>query len=225
MANLKTRIEAKLGEFQKTLNDYVAVSNKTFAEALNFQMLKVVVGGKGVNGLVQLTQKTTAARIRADLARPVIRRLKGGKVFTGTLGEAIAAKFMHEKGIPITVAGLAHTLARLIEFRTEKSRAFVAASWLWAARELSKHVKGNTLTKIRDESYIPMIPGGTASEAERKGHSAIPGRLSVTVFNTSGVDKVASKAVPRALGNIKRDIGKDVARRQGEAWAREKRGK
>jgi hypothetical protein len=223
-SKLQTKIDVNLRGFDQKLREIAKVSGRTFPEELNKQVLQLVVGAKGSKGLVQLTAKATEARIRADLARPVTYRLPGGRAFTGPLSRVLGAQYCKKHGQPLTKVNIRNAEQRIIDVRVAHRRAYIAASWLFSAQRLAQSVKGNTLTRLNDGD-IPMDNSGKASESFNKTRAAVMGALRTTVFNTAvGAEKIAAKAIPRALANAQRDMGKYIARKWGEAYARAQRG-
>lgn len=225
MASLSKRTEVNLAKFQAKLKEYVRVSKKSFAASLNKQMLQLVVGAKGKRGLVGYTQKATEARIRADLARVVTYRIAGrgaDKAFTAPLSRVLAAQALWAKGIRITRAALDAKEANVIKQRVVHTRAYIAASWLFAAQKIAASVPGNTLTRLQD---IPMDSQKNAAKAEGKTFAATWNRLNTTVFNTAiGAMKIAAKSVPKALAASVRDMEKYIQGQWGRDLARETRG-
>lgn len=222
MASLSKRTEVNLAKFQAKLKEYVRVSKKSFAASLNKQMLQLVVGAKGKKGLVGYTQKATEARIRADLARVVTYRIKGAQPFTARLSRVLAAQALFRQGIHITRAVLDAKEANVIKQRVVHTRAYIAASWLFAAQKIAASVPGNTLTRLQD---IPMDSQKNAAKAEGKTFAATENRLNTTVFNTAiGAMKIAAKSVPKALAASVRDMEKYIQGQWGRDLARETRG-
>ncbi len=213
MASLKTRIEAKLAIFHKRLGQYVAISKKGMTDNLNRQVLQLIVGGKGQRGLIHYTQKATEARIRSDLAREVTYRIKGrGRAFTSRLSRVLAAQALHDKGIKITRATLDAKEEKIIGQRVRHTRAYIAASWLFAAQKMSTVVPGNTLTRLND-SDIPRDSHKNAARAEALTSPATQQFLTAVVFNTAiGASKIAQKAIPKALAAGARSMAKYILR-------------
>jgi len=210
MANLKTRIEGKLAVFERRLKQYVEVGRKTMPNALNKQVLQVIVGGKGQRGLVQITQKATESRIRADLARVVTYRIEGHQPITSRLSRVLAAQALFKKGIHITRAALDAKEQSIINQRVKHTRAYIAASWLFAAQKLAQYVPNNTLNRLND-SDIPRDSQKNAARAQQLTTAASQQILQVVVFNTAiGASKIAAKALPKALSNAARSMGKYI---------------
>jgi len=206
---MATKLETSLSGFNRALHRISAVSNKTFEEELNRNMLKLCIGAKGVKGLVQLTKKATEDGIRADLARPY----RGGR----PLSHLLAVQSLKRRGQQITTAAIAQEENKIIQRRVG-TRAYMAASWLFSALSLAPHVKGAKLTRM---DSIPQKPGGSAAKADAQ--AATKSRLKCTVFNTAeGAALVGSPAVPRALNQVRRDMEKYTARKMGEAYAKSK---
>jgi hypothetical protein len=220
MGNLQTKIAVSLKGFREKLKLIAAVSNRTFPDELNKQMLQLVIGAKGSKGLVQLTQKATEARIRADMDRPVTYRLPGGKSITGPLVRVLAAQWLKRQGAHINKAAIDTAAQKIINRRVHFRRAYIAASWLFSAQQLARSVKNSTLTRLSD-SDIPQIQGGKAKDSAGKTIAAVPRSLRTVVFNTAiGADKIAQKAIPRALSNAAKDMGKYIAKKWGENYAK-----
>jgi len=146
-----------------------SVTKRTAAEELNKQLLQVVIGAKGSNGLVQLTKKATVERIKSDLMQMVNNGSRGGK--PRTLLHALAADWLRKRGEPITSASLTQTGIAIMKRRIQ-SRAFIAASWLWSGRELAKHVPTARLERMNDGD-IPMNHNGYGAKTAR----AIPATM------------------------------------------------
>ncbi len=210
MASLKTRIEAKTRLFHERLKTYVQVSHKEAPVALNRQVLHLIVGGKGQKGLVHYTQKATEGRIRADLARVVTYRIKGAQPLTARLSRVLAAQALFKQGIHITRALLDAKEEKIIGQRVRHTRAYIAASWLFAAQKIAASVPGNTLNRLSD-SDIPRDSHKSAAGAEQRTHAATLMLIVAEVFNTAkGASKIAAKALPKALAAASRSMGKYI---------------
>ncbi len=222
MASLATRTKVNLEKFQKKLAEYAKVSKRSFADSLNKQMLQLIVGAKGKRGLVHYTQKATEARIRADLARPVTYRIKGHQPLTSRLSRVLAAQALFKQGIHITRAALDAKEEKIIGQRVRHTRAYIAASWLFAAQQIAKSVKNNTLTRLNNED-IPMDSHKNAARAEQLSRAATVHLLKATIFNTAiGATKIAAKALPKALAASVRDMEKGIQYEAGREFARTK---
>lgn len=230
MANLNKRIEVNLKGFNQKLKQIGQVTSRTLPRELNQQMLQLIVGGKGQKGLVHYTKKATSAQILADLSKNVGYRLPGGQFFSSRLSRVLAAQWLHKRGDRITRAALDAAEQAIIKQRV-KSRAFIAASWLWSARALAPFVPGNTLTRL-NESDLPTWDGGRAKDAFGKTQAAKENNIRTIIFNTAGragknrrgtpegAIAVARKAIPKALASASRSMGKYIAKKWGEEWAR-----
>lgn len=221
---MNKRTTVSLAGFQRTVAAIAQVKKTLFADELNKQMLKVLVGAKGVKGLVQLSRKASAEEIRAEMARPVTYAIKGrGKAFTNRLSRVLAAQALHKKGGKITRGELDAMEQTIIKARV-RSRAFIAASWLFSAFDLARHVPGSDLNR---DSNVPMTtearrPGKRASDAD--SDPARAGKDKVTVFNTAdGAAKITGGMIPRALNNARKDMIKYLGRKFGEAVAKRRR--
>ncbi len=210
----ETKLQVSLKGFQQTVAAIAAVKKTLIPDELNAQMLKVLIGAKGAKGgLVQVTKKASAETIRADMSRHV------GKI---PMSRALAIKALKKTGAKFTPAQIDALEEKIIAARV-RSRAFMAASWLFSAFDLARSVKGANLTRANS---VPLT-----TEARREGKKANdadsspakPGKDRCTIYNTAdGAARVATGPIPRALNNARLDMIKYLGRKFGEQVAKKK---
>ncbi len=188
--------------------------------------MKVLVGSGSAQGLVQLTRKATAARIKADLNRPTVGRsnavmLKSGKMRAGRpktkpLLFWLALAVMKKTGAGNIPEIVKQTMSAILKMRI-KSRAYIAAGWLWAARDLyekspylqKKH--SFTRLKARNMPMVDKAEGGTAAQSFAIPAVVTGNRCVTTLYNTSrGGDTVGMEFVQQSLNNAALDVQKYV---------------
>lgn len=202
---MRARFKASLIRFNHTIVAMAKARKKVFPEELNRQMLKALVGGQGFEGLVQLTTKASEEEIRAFLSQEVTYQIKGkGTPLRAKMSRVLAAEGVFKRDGKVTKAALDEMEKLLINARV-RSRAFMAASWLFSAFDLAKSVPGNTLTR---QSSVPMTDQAKRRKANTADSDpAREGKNKVTVFNTAeGARKVAMKFIPKALNNVVKDM-------------------
>jgi hypothetical protein len=218
--------------FQAALGTKLAIAvkkNRAAADIVNDAGLKILVGFKGGEGLVQLTRKATVARITADLNKPVVGRtnavrLKSGKTRAGRpqtkpLLFWLALQVMKRTGAGNIPEIVKQTMAAILKMRI-KSRAYIAAGWLFAAKDLFEKSPGkHKFTRLMPRN-IPTVETGTA--ATSFAVPAIPGRTTLTLVNTSrGGGTVGMEYAQQAINNATADIQVYIDREAGKQFANE----
>jgi len=213
--------------FQAALGTKLAIAvkkNRAAADIVNDAGLKVLVGFKGGEGLVQLTRKATVARIKADLDKPVagkIGRPSGGsgRTITRPLLFWLALNVLKRTGAGYIPEIVKQTMAAILKMRI-KSRAYIAAGWLFAAKDLFEKSPGkHKFTRLKPRN-IPTVETGTA--ATSFAVPAIPGRTTLTLVNTSrGGGTVGMEYAQQAINNATADIQVYIDREAGKQFARE----
>jgi hypothetical protein len=216
-----TRLTVSLAGFQRAVEAIAKAKNSFLPLELNRQMLKVLVGAPGVKGLVHLTLRALESDIRADMARVVTYSIRGGTPITARLSRVLAAQALYRQGGHITRAALEVMEKKIIDARV-RSRAYMAASWLFSAFDLAKTVPGNTLNR---QDNIPMTTQARKNKAsDADSIPATASRLKVTAFNTArGASKVATRPIPTALNNARLDMIKYLGKKFAKAVQAERR--
>lgn len=158
-----------LSQFRRSLDLMRQVPRKHGPDVLNKAVLTVAVGSSSGFGLVQLTQKATKSRIERDLKR-------------NKLGLKLAVRSLKKKGAKITNAAVSAEYERIRKARVQ-SRAYIAAGWLHAARDLARKVPSHSLSRLRDGKNMPVRDD--ASAAQSFARAATSGSLTAGLFNTS----------------------------------------
>lgn len=215
-------VEYDFSGLNKALSQRIQLPRTDIPGVVQDAALKVLVGSGTGEGLVQLTRKATAARIKADLNRPTVGRsnavmLKSGKMRAGRpktkpLLFWLALAAMKKTGAGNIPEIVKQTMAAIIKMRI-KSRAYIAAGWLWAARDLYEKSpylqKKHSFTRLKARN-IPTVSkqeSGTAANS-----FATPVRISgytasIVLTNTSrGGGTVGIEFVQQALNNAEKDI-------------------
>jgi hypothetical protein len=178
--------------------------------------LKVLIGSGTGDGLVQLTRKATAARIKSDLNKPVSGRLgkpssPRGRTITRPLLFWLALNVLKRTGAGYIPEIVKQTMAAILKMRIA-SRAYIAAGWLFCARDLHEKSpylqKKHKLTRLKQRN-IPTVDkaaGGTAAQSFSVTYTGDK-RCSVKLYNTSrGGDTVGMEFVQQAINNATSDI-------------------
>lgn len=196
---------------------------------LNHRMLQVAVGsGDGAKfpGLVHTTQKATEARIRADLDK-VVDGKRGLKLIT-----LLALGWLKGRSVLFKMDdSIVKATEELITKARIRSRAFIAASWLFSARELAKHVPGAKFDRMhKSPDDMELTERGHVARTAR----AVPARpgsnkFFCALYNTApshphnvhrgtsdGAARVAKAGKTRALNAQIRDMRDYIRRKMKE---------
>ena len=204
----------------KALAQKVQLSRTPVVDIVQDAALKVLIGsklnGEVLGGLVQLTRKATVARIKADLNKPVAGRIgkpssPRGRTITRPLLFWLALNAVKQSGAGYIPEIIKQTMAAILKMRI-KSRAYIAAGWLWAARDLYEKSpylqKKHKLTRLKARN-IPTVDkadGGTAATSFSVTYNGDK-KCSVKLFNTSrGGDTVGMEFVQQAINNATKDV-------------------
>jgi hypothetical protein len=213
-------------KFDNVMSLFLQYNKRDPAMLLNHRMLQVAVGsGDGAKfpGLVHTTQKATVARIRADMAEEI----NGMPRVTW-----LAMGWLKKRGVKFEFgdATVSATEELIIKARI-RSRAFIAASWLFSARELAKYVPG--------AKFDRMHKAPDDMELSERGHvartaRAVPARpgsnkFFCALYNTApshphnvqrgtsdGAARVAKAGKARALNAQIRDMRDYIRRKMKE---------
>lgn len=197
---------------------------RTSAEIVNKCSAQILIGAKGVKGAVHLTPKATEAGIRRDLGRKYHAWTFEGKSHAVKLIYIMASKKLKKMGRRFISFDWWNMMVREESLKIwqarNSSRAFLAAGWLPAVRDLG-------YTKHRALGGHQRA-GGRAS---RGGATrATPGNLTSVIFNAA-VEKqgggddpraytIADQALQVAVALAIKDLEKYVVRKETEAVLR-----
>lgn len=172
-------------------------------EIVNKSVLQVTLGSGSGAGLVQLTQKATEKRIESDLKK-------------NKLGIKLAMKWLKDQGKKITRMAVSEAFLRISVAR-QKSRAYIAAGWLFSAMHLAPKVPTANLRRMRPPKGTTLYGPGTAAESFSR--FATPGSFFAGVYNTSrGAGNVCTDAVVQiAVDNEARNVEQFIERKMGAA--------
>ena len=179
--------------------------------------MKVLIGSGTGDGLVQLTRKATAARIKSDLNKPVSGRLgkpssPRGRTITRPLLFWLALNVLKRTGAGYVPEIVKQTMAAILKMRIA-SRAYIAAGWLWAARDLHEKSpylqKKHKLTRLKQRN-IPTVDKaarGTAANSFATPVKVNGYTASIVLTNTSrGGGTVGIEFVQQAVNNATKDV-------------------
>lgn len=169
---------------------------------LNKSVLQVVIGSGGNKGLVQLTKKATEAQIKTDLSQMVTTVGKRGGTKSTPRVIALAAQALVKKGIRprswsqedqlLWRSQVSDMADRIIKARV-KSRAFMAAGWLFAAADMAQKA-GNQNLRISKNKSIELKSNGEAKDSFAKAAKA--GTPIAGAYNTAtGAEKICTPGV------------------------------
>lgn len=210
------QIKYDFSGLNKALAQKIQLSRTPVVDIVQDAALKVLIGSGTGDGLVQLTRKATAARIKSDLNKPVSGRLgkpssPRGRTITRPLLFWLALNVLKRTGAGYIPEIVKQTMAAILKMRIA-SRAYIAAGWLWAARDLHEKSpylqKKHKLTRLKARN-IPTVDkaaGGTAAQSFSVTYTGDK-RCSVKLYNTSrGGDTVGMEFVQQAINNATSDI-------------------
>jgi hypothetical protein len=185
-----TGITVDLSEFNEQMAKCRKMSRKTGAEFLNKRSVQVLIGSKGFKGAVGLTKKTTTAQIRKDLNKKYgvgTQEVQTKGKNKGQLKKKItwlqkprpllvllAGKALRKQGIKNTRENMKAMMLRIFQAR-DSSRAYLAAGWLAAVREM-----GHTQRSDNNRSLRPV---GTSRGRMGYGNLATEGNLRFQAYN------------------------------------------
>lgn len=180
------------------------IPKKEGPDVLNKSILQVAIGSGSGKGLVQLTKKATQERIQEDMMQIVTTTGKRGGSHSAARVVVLAAQWLRDKqGITgpkswkpddqlYWRSQISAACEKIIKARV-KSRAFIAAGWLWAAKDIAPKVKGAKLSRMEPKN-VPMLSGGEA--ADSYGREAQPQSLFAGVYNAAkGTEVICTSGV------------------------------
>lgn len=230
-------IEYDFSKLNRALAQKIRISNTPLVGVVQDAALKVLVGSGTGAGLVGLTRKATEARIRADLNKPVVGRtnairLKSGKVRQGRprtkpLLFWLALRVMKNTGAGNIPEIVKQTMSAILKMRI-KSRAYIAAGWLWCARDLYEKSpylqKKHRFTRLKERN-MPMVDktaSGTAANSFATPVRVAGYTASIVLTNTSrGGGTVGIEGVQQAVDNAEKDIMEYVDKKVAVGLVRE----
>jgi hypothetical protein len=201
----------------RALSQKIQLSRTPVVDIVQDAAMKVLIGSGTGDGLVQLTRKATAARIKSDLNKPVSGRLgkpssPRGRTITRPLLFWLALNVLKRTGAGYIPEIVKQTMAAILKMRIA-SRAYIAAGWLWAARDLHEKSpylqKKHKLTRLKQRN-IPTVDKaarGTAANSFAAPVKVNGYTASIVLTNTSrGGGTVGIEFVQQALNNATRDV-------------------
>jgi len=216
------QIKYDFSGLNKALAQKIQLSRTPVVDIVQDAAMKVLIGSGTGDGLVQLTRKATVARITADLNKPVAGRtnavrLKSGKMRAGRpqtkpLLFWLALQVMKRTGAGNIPEIVRQTMAAILKMRI-KSRAYIAAGWLWCARDLHEKSpylqKKHKLTRLKQRN-IPTVDKaarGTAANSFAAPVKVNGYTASIVLTNTSrGGGTVGIEFVQQAVNNATNDV-------------------
>jgi hypothetical protein len=203
---------------KKALSQKIRLSNTPVPEICNDAAMKVLVGSGSAQGLVQLTRKATKERIKADMDKPVAGKIGSGSGRTIVRPRLfwLALQWMKQNGRTFSKEAVKEVMSAILKMRI-KSRAYIAAGWLWCARDLHEKSpylqKKHSFTRLKARN-MPMVDkaeGGTAAQSFAIPAVVTGNRCVTTLYNTSrGGDTVGMEFVQQSLNNAALDVQKYV---------------
>lgn len=211
------QIKYDFSGLNKALAQKIQLSRTPVVDIVQDAAMKVLIGSGTGDGLVQLTRKATAARIKSDLNKPVSGRLgkpssPRGRTITRPLLFWLALNVLKRTGAGYVPEIVKQTMAAILKMRIA-SRAYIAAGWLWAARDLHEKSpylqKKHKLTRLKQRN-IPTVDKaarGTAANSFATPVKVNGYTASIVLTNTSrGGDTVGMEFVQQALNNATKDV-------------------
>lgn len=182
-----------LSKFKDMVRKIAYERNRSEAEVVNKGLTTAIIGSSRYPGIVQLAPKASAAQIRTDL------RHDGRNVKMTTKALKLSGYFATKR----TRAEIQAKIAEVSKARLAKrlkSRAYIAAGWIKALRELG--IIGN---KDRGKREVRYWEGGTAA----KGYAvrATARSLVAKAFSMSrGSEEVLPAVMQMAVDNASQDM-------------------
>lgn len=211
------RVSYDFSGLNKALKAKLDVGRTPIVDIVQDAALKVLIGsklnGEKLEGLVGLTRKATKERIKADMSVPVAGKIGGGsgRMITRPRLFWLALQWMKQHGRTFSKETVREVMSVLLKMRI-KSRAYIAAGWLWCARDLHEKSpylqKKHKLTRLKARN-MPMVDKAASGTAAQSFSVTYNGdkRCSVRLYNTSrGGDTVGMEFVQQALNNATSDI-------------------
>ena len=189
---MNVSIKCDLSEFTAQMALNRKLSKKTGAEFLNKRSVQVLIGSKGYQGAVSTTKKTTTAQIRKDLGKKYgvgTQEMQTKGKNKGKLKKKItwiqkptpllillAGKALRKQGIKNTRENMKAMMLRIFKAR-DASRAYLAAGWLAAVREMGYTQRSDNGRSLR--------PVGTSRGRIGYGTLATEGNLRFAAYNNA----------------------------------------
>lgn len=222
-----------LTKFVRSVRLLQQIPDKHGPDVLNKSLAKIAIGAKGIQGIVQRTEKATAEGIRADMQRHVTSVGSRGGTRSVPLIILLATKSLINKGLkPYASAGernkrgkfgkstaaklwraLVKMEAKRILASRVRSRGYIVAGWLHALDSLRN--KAPSAVSKTTAAGAEKFSKGSASKSY--AIAARGRRLVAALLNTAeGADKVSTTAICQAAI--------DAATADNMAYARRKFG-
>ena len=187
---MNVSIKCDLSEFTAQMALNRTLSKKTGVEFLNKRSVQVLIGSKGYQGAVSTTKKTTKAQIIKDLGKKYgvgTQEMQTKGKNKGQLKKKItwiqkprpllvllAGKALRKQGIKNTRENMKAMMLRIFQAR-DSSRAYLAAGWLSAVREMGYTQRSDNGRSLR--------PVGTSRGRMGYGNLATEGNLRFQAYN------------------------------------------
>lgn len=208
-------VEYDFSGLNKALSQRIQLPRTDIPGVVQDAALKVLVGSGTGEGLVQLTRKATKERIKADMDKPVAGKIGSGSGRTIVRPRLfwLSLQWMKQNGRTFSKETVKEVMSAILKMRI-KSRAYIAAGWLWCARDLHEKSpylqKKHSFTRLKARN-MPMVDkseGGTAAQSFSVTYIGDK-QCSVKLFNTSrGGDTVGMEFVQQSLNNAALDVQK-----------------
>jgi hypothetical protein len=189
---MNVSIKCDLSQFTAQMQLNRTLSKKTGAEFLNKRSVQVLIGSKGYQGAVNTTKKTTKEQIRKDLGKKYgvgTQQIQTKGKNKGKLKKKItwiqkprpllillAGKALRKQGIKNTPSNMRAMMLRIFKAR-DASRAYLAAGWLAAVREMGYTQRSDNSRSLR--------PVGTSRGRIGYGTLATEGNLRFAAYNNA----------------------------------------
>lgn len=217
-------LDADIRKFQMTIRTVAKHSRKAMPEILRNNMLKVLIGGPGYDGIIQLTPKATVSQIKEDMARMVTYSGPRGGAHAVPLSILLAAKAVSGRGSGRKNTGefgmkggkgagkfgktagdklwrfLVGAQARRIIAARLRGRTFISAGWLKPAMTFG--ARGG---KTGNAGGAKLLPEGEAS----KSYGVLPSESRLVAESVNVVDgarQVSAPVIQRAIANAIKDM-------------------
>jgi hypothetical protein len=206
--------------FNKAIAQKIQLSKTSVPDILADAAMKILIGSGSAPGLTKLTRKATIERIKSDMKVMVMGRTNAGKMLKSGKRQSgrpqmrsrltwLALRWLKTRGEPKTKDLVRKAMAAILAARI-KSRAYIAAGWLFCARSLLIGNPGlqkkHKLTRLKD-SNIPTREDATAANSFATPIRIQGNTASLVLHNTSrGGETVGMENVQQAINNATKDV-------------------
>jgi hypothetical protein len=172
-----TIMRVDLAEFTAQMQLNRKLSKKTGMEFLNNRSVQVLIGSKGYKGATSTTKKVSKAQIRKDMNRKIQTPEGPVKLLMLLASQACKKQGLGKgNGRAGWNSAVSQMMIRIYKAR-DASRAYLAAGWLAAVRQMGH--------KRRSDNNRSLRPVGTSRGQIGYGTLATEGRLRFEAYNNA----------------------------------------